>query len=52
MILYAIITEILWRAFQVENYIKKANDVKTRNVAYNINKSFNYINQVINYNIL
>lgn len=44
MIWYVIVTEILWMALGGSKLCKKiANDVKSGNIAYNINKPYNYI---------
>ena len=44
MIWYVIITEILWSVLRGRKYCKKIiNDVKGGNIAYNINKPYNYI---------
>ncbi|MBQ2873271.1 MAG: ABC transporter permease [Bacilli bacterium] len=44
MIWYVIITEILWMTLEGRTYCKKiCNDVRSGNIAYNINKPYNYI---------
>ena len=44
MIWYVIITEILWMSLGGRSYCKKiCNDVRSGNIAYNINKPYNYI---------
>ena len=44
MIWYVIITEILWSTLSGRKFCKKiSNDVKGGNIAYNINKPYNYI---------
>ena len=44
MIWYVIITEILWMSLDGRGYCKKiCNDVRSGNIAYNINKPYNYI---------
>lgn len=48
MIWYVIITEIVWSICNSRAYVRKiSNDVKTGNVAYNINKPYSYIGYVI-----
>jgi len=44
MIWYVIITEILWMSLEGRKLCKKiSNDVKSGNIAYNINKPYNYV---------
>ena len=44
MIWYIIITEILWMSVRGRNICKKiCNDVRSGNIAYNINKPYNYV---------
>ena len=44
MIWYVIITEILWSCLGGRSFSKKVSeDVKSGNIAYNINKPFNYV---------
>lgn len=44
MIWYVIITEILWMSLEGRKYCKKiCNDVRSGNIAYNINKPYSYI---------
>ena len=44
MIWYVIITEILWMTLEGRKYCKKiCNDVRSGNIAYNINKPYSYI---------
>ena len=44
MIWYVIITEIVWMSLEGRKLCKKiSNDVKSGNIAYNINKPYNYV---------
>ncbi len=44
MVWYVIVTEILWSTVSGRKYCKKiSNDVKAGNIAYNINKPYNYV---------
>ena len=44
MIWYVIITEILWKIFDGRKFCRRIiNDIKTGNIAYNINRPYNYI---------
>lgn len=48
MIWYVIITELLWTSLKGRRLAKKiSDDVKTGNIAYNLNKPYNYILYVI-----
>lgn len=44
MIWYVIITELLWTSLKGRKLVKKiSDDIKTGNIAYNLNKPYNYV---------
>lgn len=48
MIWYVMITEVLWYSLGGRNLCRKiANDVKGGNIAYNLNKPYNYVQYVV-----
>ena len=52
MIWYIIITEIIWTATSGREFCKRiSNDVKTGNIAYNLNKPYSYVAYIISSHI-